>query len=110
MTTWSPGASGGDALADPLDDARALVPEHRRRVAGGVGAGRRVQIGVADAAGDETHEHLARLGLGQVDLLHLERPTELLENCGANLHLACPTSFQNGATPRSTSSRPASPR
>ena len=27
-----------DALADPLDDAGALVAEHRRRVAGGVDA------------------------------------------------------------------------
>ena len=56
-------------VADLLDDARALVPEHGRRVAGGVGAGGRVEVGVADAAGDEPDEHLAGPRLGQVDLL-----------------------------------------
>ena len=43
---------------------------------------------MADAAGDEAHEHLARLRLGQVDLLHLERLAELLEHRGADLHVA----------------------
>jgi hypothetical protein len=41
-----------DVLADRLDDAGAFVSEHGRRIAGRVGAGRRVQVGVADAAGD----------------------------------------------------------
>ena len=62
-----------DALADSLDHAGALVPEHRRRVAGRVGAGGRVEVGVADAARDEPDEHLARLRLREVELLHLER-------------------------------------
>ena len=43
---------------------------------------------MADAAGDEPDEHLARLGLGQVDLLHDERLPEVLEDGGADLHLA----------------------
>ena len=55
------------AGADPLDDARALVPEHAGRVARGVGARRGVEVGVADAARDEAHQHLAGLRLGQVD-------------------------------------------
>src|SRR5204863_9154311 len=41
------------ALADALDDARTLVTQHRRGVTRRVGAGRRVQVGVADAAGCE---------------------------------------------------------
>ncbi len=45
-----------------LDDAGALVAEHGRRVAGRVGARRGVEVGVADAAGDEPHEHLAGRG------------------------------------------------
>ena len=70
VTTWSPGSSEVDAVADALDDAGALVAEHRRRVAGRVGAGGRVEVGVADAAGDEPDEHLAGLRLGQIELLH----------------------------------------
>src|SRR5205823_3660621 len=54
---------GGDALADALDDARALVPEHRRRVARRVGPGGGVEVGVADAARDEPDERLALVRL-----------------------------------------------
>jgi hypothetical protein len=76
------------ALADPFDDAGALVAEHRRRVAGRIGARRRVQVCVADAAGGKANEHLAHLRLSQIELLHLEGRTELLEDCRANLHAA----------------------
>ena len=87
------GRDGRDAVADLLDYTGAFMPEHGRRVAGGVGAGRRVQVGMADAAGHEANEDLAGLGLGQIDLLHLERPAELLEYRGSDLHAAGPTSF-----------------
>ena len=76
------------AFADTLDDAGTLVAEHGRRVAGRVGAGGGVEVGVADAAGDEPHQHLACLRLGEVELLHLERCTELLEDGRADLHRA----------------------
>src|SRR4029453_15808859 len=49
--------------ARPLDDARALVAEHRREIPGWIGARGRVQIVVADAARDEPDERLARLRL-----------------------------------------------
>ena len=75
-----------DVRADLLDDAGALVPENGRRVAGGIGARRRVEVGVADAAGHEADEHLARARLGELDLLHDERRAELLEDGGADLH------------------------
>ena len=86
VTTWSPGATEVTSGADLLDDAGALVPEHRRRVAGRVGAGGGVEVRVADAAGDEANENLARPRLGEVDLLDDERPAELLENRSADLH------------------------
>src|SRR5262249_21688582 len=75
-----------DAVADALHDTRSLVAEHARRIAGRVDARGRVQVGVADAARGEPHEHLARLGLGEVDLLDDERLSELLQNGGADLH------------------------
>ena len=41
---------------------------------------------MADAARDEPDEHLARLRLGEVELLHLERRAEPLQHRGADLH------------------------
>jgi hypothetical protein len=41
---------------------------------------------MADTAGNESYENFARLRLGQVDLLHLEGPTELLEHRRPDLH------------------------
>ena len=74
------------ALADPLDDAGALVPEHAGRVSGRIGPGGRVQVGVADAAGGEPDERLACLRLVELDLLDDERLAELLEDGGPDLH------------------------
>ena len=71
-----------------LDDAGALVTEHARRVARRIGARGGVEVGVADTARDEPDEHLARPRLGELDLLHHERPAELLEHRGADLHAA----------------------
>ena len=76
------------ARADALDDAGPLVPEHARRVAGRIGAGGRVEVGVAHAARREPDEHLAVLRLSEVELLDDERLPELLEDCGADLHAA----------------------
>ena len=80
------GGDEGDTVADALDDTRALVAEDARRVAGRVGARRRVQIRVADTARGEADENLACPRLGEVDLLDGERASELLENGGADLH------------------------
>ena len=71
-----------------LDDPGAFVPEDARRVAARIVAGRGVEIRVADAAGREPDEHLAGLGLGQLQLLYGERMPELLEHRGADLHVA----------------------
>ena len=88
VTTWSPGAS--DATPSPTRSTTPApsCPSTVGAVAGRVGAGRGVEIGVADAARDEPDEHLARLGLGELDLLHLERRAELLQHGGADLHRA----------------------
>ena len=111
VTTWSPSARSLDALADRLDDAGALVPEHGRRIAGRIDAGGGVHVGVADAAGDEPHEHLAGARLGEVELLHDERLAELLEHAprgsssraadalaSRSVALTAPTSRASGVT------------
>ena len=77
-----------DVRADALHDTGALVPEHARHVSGRIGARRRVQVGVAHAARGEPDEHLALLRLGEIELGDDERLPELLEDCGADLHLA----------------------
>ena len=51
-----------DAVADTLHHARPLVTEDAGGVTGRIGAGGGVEIGVADAAGDEPDEHLAAFG------------------------------------------------
>ena len=75
------------ALADGLDDPRALVSEHART---GV-LGRpvdRVPVGVADAARVETDEDLLRPGRREVELTRGERSACGLENDGPDLHTA----------------------
>src|SRR5262249_54776003 len=71
---------------DLLDDAGAFVSEHARRVARGVRTRSRVQVGMADPARREPDERLAGLRLLELDLLHGERLTELLQHGGPNLH------------------------
>ena len=73
-------------VAHPLHDPGALVPQHRGRVSRGIGAGCGVQVRVADAARLQAHQHLARARLLELHLLHLERRSELLQDCGADLH------------------------
>ncbi len=72
--------------ADGLDDAGALVAQHGRRVARRVDARRGVEVGVADAAGDQPHQDLALLRLGELDLADVQRRAEFLEHRGADLH------------------------
>src|SRR5215471_3292431 len=47
------GRDGTNAFTHRLDNAGTLVPQHRRRVPGGIGSGCREQVGMADAAGGE---------------------------------------------------------
>ena len=89
VTTWSPGAHARDALADRLDDARALVPEHGRRVARRdrrrsrctcrCGRRRRPRARTSTSPG---------FGSGELDVLDDEGLAELLENSGSNAHMA----------------------
>jgi hypothetical protein len=79
-----------DAVAYPFDNACAFVAEHCRDVAGRIRARRRVEVGMANAARDETNEHFAGARLGELDLLDRERGTKLLENRGAHLHAPQP--------------------
>ena len=50
----------GHALADFLDDTAAFVAEDHREQAFRIGTGQRERIGVANAGGDDAHQHLAR--------------------------------------------------
>src|SRR3954451_24734331 len=52
---------------------------------------------MADAAGGEAHQDFAGSRLCELDLLHLEGTTELLQYRGPHSHAACPTSFRNPA-------------
>jgi hypothetical protein len=71
-------------LADPFHDPRALVPEDRRRIAGGIGTGGRVHVGVADPAGLEANQDLALPRFLQLDFRHVQRRTELLKHRSTN--------------------------
>jgi hypothetical protein len=82
-------------FADRLDDPGSLVAENRRRVAGGIGAGGRVQVGVADAARGEPHQNLTRAGIGEIDLGDVQRLAELLEDRGADLHRSHPPTIRS---------------
>jgi hypothetical protein len=42
-------------------------------------------VGVADAPGDESHQHPAGTGLVQHQLTQLERPVPRLHDCGGHL-------------------------
>ena len=77
---------GAHPLTSRLHHAGALVPEHGRGVARGVGPRGGVHVGVADAARDEPDEHLTRARPREVELLHDQRAVELLEHGGAHLH------------------------
>ena len=59
------------AFAQFLDHARALVAEHDRlrRMA----AGMLMQVGMADAGGDEADAHFARAGRFELELLQRRR-------------------------------------
>ena len=74
------------AVADLLDDAGALVPEHRRRVARRVSARGGVEIRVTDAARHEPHEHFPSSRLAQLHLAHGERLPERFQNGSSHTH------------------------
>ena len=76
---------------DRFDDARPFVAENGRAARLG-SAVDRVQIGVTDARGAETHEHLARPGWRKIEVLDVKRPACRLEHRGTDLHGAAAAS------------------
>ena len=95
QTTRSPGATAADLGADLLDDAGALVAQDDRRL------DRRValpeeQVGVAQPAGADAHQRLARAQRRRRDLLDAQRRVELGHDGGAHratyIVRPCPTS------------------
>ena len=71
VITWSPDLHRAHLRADLLDDAGALVAQHRRQRIG-IGALDEVQVGVADAGGGGADQHLVRPGLADLHVLDLE--------------------------------------
>jgi hypothetical protein len=75
----------GDALTDGLDDARSLVPGDHRRRHGALGHPRH-DVGVAHTGTDDTDEHLAGSGVGQLDGLDGVGAVGGTEDGGLDLH------------------------
>ena len=92
------------AVAHRLDDARTLVPEDAGGVAGRIGAGGRVEIGVADTAGGKPDDDLPGLRLGELHVLDDERFAKPFEHRSTNLHAAILCGALD-AQPRSLSNR-----
>jgi hypothetical protein len=66
----------GHPLADRLHRSSGLVPEQERELV--VDAAVAVdQVGVADTAGDDIDDDLARPGVGDDDIHHLDRLAHL---------------------------------
>ncbi|MNG17139.1 hypothetical protein D3C84_1011030 [compost metagenome] len=63
----------GHAFADGFDDATALVTEHAGEHALGVLTRQGVSVSVANAGGDDAHQHLAGLRRRDIDLDDLQR-------------------------------------
>src|SRR5262249_21929745 len=94
------GADAGDAGADLLDHAAALVPEDDGEAALGVLAREGEGVGVADTAGADADQHLAGARPFDLDLLDLQRSSGLPGDGGACLHRSPPTMAVGVATAR----------
>ncbi len=73
-TTRAPDGEPSTPVAELDDRARDLVSEHGRRGEGDLALDH-VEVGVADAAGGDAHEHLAAARARDRDLLDLQRLT-----------------------------------
>ena len=75
-----------DAGADVDDDARALVPENRRKQPFRVGARTGELVGVAHAGRLDFDQHLARLGAVQLHGVDHQRGAGLVRYRCADIH------------------------
>ena len=82
--TWSPTATRVTPGADRLDDPRPLVAEHGRAARLGRAVDR-VEVGVADAARGEPHEHLARPGRRKLELLDVRAAPPVCSSTAARI-------------------------
>ena len=86
-TTWSPTRTLVTSVADRLDDAGALVPEHDRPVEREASdAVDDMQVAVADAGRDGADQHLAPRWRVDIDRLDRQRRVRLAEDGGFDLH------------------------
>jgi hypothetical protein len=70
------GLDGAHVRSDLLDHACRLMPEDGGKRMREV-ALQDVEVGVAQPAGDDPDEHLARAGFGDLDILYLHRPGKI---------------------------------
>src|SRR5262249_52525209 len=76
----------GDAGADFLDDAAALVAEDDREHAFGIGAGQRECVGVADTGRDDADEDFAGFRTFEIDLLDAQRLARFPSHSSSGFH------------------------
>ncbi len=84
--TWSPFFTRGHAGPDVDDDARAFVPEDRRKEPFRIGARARELVGVADAGRLDLDQHLAGLRAVELHGLDDERRSCAMGNGGTDVH------------------------
>jgi hypothetical protein len=84
---------GADFRADLLDDAGALVAQHRRQRVR-VGALHEVQVGVAEAGGLGADQHLVRARLVDLDVFDLKRLAHFAQHGGFHAIAAAPTAAE----------------
>src|SRR5581483_7304092 len=89
------GPERGDAFAHPLDDAAALVPQHRGQGDGGL-ALLEVQVAAAHAGGAHADQHLAALRRIELDRLDGVGLVDVVEDGGGDAHGG---SFRAGDAP-----------
>jgi hypothetical protein len=75
-----------DAGPDLADDACALVPENRRKLALGIETGKSVSVGMADAGRHDLNEHLSGLRPFKADGFDGQRLSRFPGHCGSGFH------------------------
>ena len=88
-----------DALADLLDGAGALVPEHHRPAPGAEAAGGEMDVGVADAGRRDAHQHLAGFRRRERHLLDAD-VAGLAQHDGPHAIRQRSRASRSGVTPR----------
>ena len=77
---------GGDTFSNGLNNATAFVAQDGREIPLGIGAGQCVGVCVADAGGNDTHQHLPFLRRGNVHFHNFQRFVGGKRHCGTGFN------------------------